>query len=66
MLPVSVKSTLHLEGLVSDSSKTTKTILTGSPADKKLQPQVSEIKITPSFDYEMPGYSFTVLRITSK
>ncbi|MDD4637300.1 MAG: alpha-L-arabinofuranosidase C-terminal domain-containing protein [Bacteroidales bacterium] len=66
MLPVSVKSTLNLEGLVSDASRTTKTILTGRPADKKLQPQVSEIKITSNYTYEMPGYSFTVFRITSK
>ena len=66
MLPVSVKSTLNLEGLVSESSKTIKTILTGSPTDKKLLPQTSEIKITTSFEYEMPGYSFTVFRISNK
>lgn len=66
MLPVSVKSTLNLEGLVLESSRTTKTILTGSPTDKKLLPLTSEIKITPNFDYEMPGYSFTVFRISNK
>lgn len=65
MLPVEVASKIELQNLVSDNTTATATIMTGNPADRNILPQTSDIKIDETFDYKMPAYSFSVIRISN-
>lgn len=64
LLPVEVKTALHLEEVNLESYRAVKSILTGRPTDKKLLPQQADFELTDSeWTYSMPAYSFTVIRI---
>ncbi|EJW99359.1 alpha-N-arabinofuranosidase 1 [gut metagenome] len=64
LLPVEVKTALHLEEVNLESYWAVKSILTGRPTDKKLLPQQADFELTDSeWTYSMPAYSFTVIRI---
>lgn len=72
MLPVQVKTKVDLGGyeLVNPSAR--KTLLTGDPKDKKAKSVTSAFELdvkdgaaVSDFAYEMPAYSFTVIRIHS-
>ena len=63
MLPVSVKTALQLEGLDNLQPLAEKTLLTGTPANRDLQPVKSKITVNKEFQEELPAYSFTVIRI---
>ncbi len=65
-LPVSVTSTIDLNGVKPVDGKATKTVLAGNPADKTVRPVVSETTLVDGGTIELPPYSFTVLRLTAK
>ena len=66
ILPVSVKSELMLDALVSSNATFEKTVLTGKPTDKNLLPRTEMMDPVSNLSYEMPEYSFTVIRILNK
>jgi hypothetical protein len=43
-----------------------KTVLTGMPDSSTAMPSISTIAVGSQFDYSMPPYSFTVIRIGEK
>ncbi len=67
MLPVEVTSNVQLEGVVLTNPTATKTLLSGSPEDSDVKPVVSDFAVKGnSFDYTLPAYSFTVIRIADQ
>jgi len=62
MLPVSVKSTMKLDEINLPESTATVTLLTGKPDDKTAKPVTSTMIISNEFTYEIPAYSFVVIR----
>ena len=63
LLPVEVNTDIALPELKGMSHTATKTLLTGNPSDTKATPSTSQLEVSESFVYEMPPYSFTVIRI---
>lgn len=61
LLPVAVNATLDLN-LKQQIFNATKTVLSGNPADKKVLPVSSSIKLTAGQQLEIPAYSFTVIK----
>ncbi len=66
ILPVEVNTKVVLENSADIQPVAVKTVLTGQPGDRKLQPAVSEIPVSKEFYCALPAYSFTVLRIKTK
>ena len=64
LLPVSVKSDLEIPSLEGKRVPATRTVLTGQPNDDKARPATENITVGGSFAYELPAYSFTVIRIS--
>lgn len=62
MLPVSVDAKVNLPGISHIQPTATKVVLTGEPTDQPL-PTTSTLQVSDSFDYQLPAYSFTVIRI---
>ena len=66
LLPVSVRSQVELDGGALIHPSAIKTVLTGDPKDKQAKPVSSGFELSGNnFSYEMPAYSFTVIRIHS-
>lgn len=63
MLPVNVKSQITLPIFKGMCTKATTTVLNGNPKDKQVLPVSGNIDVNENFTYEMPTYSFTVIRI---
>ena len=63
MLPVSVKTSVKLPLQNDWNTTVTKTVLVGKPQDREVCPVSGTMQIDENFQYEMPAYSFTVLRI---
>lgn len=66
MLPVSTKAQVALPSLTGMDIQAQITILSGQPEDKSVCPASGSIKAGGKFYYEMPAYSFTVIRIPQK
>ena len=66
MLPVSTKAQVALPSLTGMDIQAQITILSGQPEDKSVCPVSGSIKAGGKFYYEMPAYSFTVIRIPQK
>lgn len=67
MLPVAVSANLHIDGETKAfSSSAAKIVLSGRPADKDCVPQQGSIVVGKDFLYEMPAYSFSLIRIPSE
>jgi len=62
MLPVVVKSNIKLENINLPETNASVTLLTGKPDDKTAKPVASTMTISNEFVYEMPAYSFVVIR----
>ena len=65
LLPVEVSSTVKLKGIDLQNPSAVKTLLTGDPKDKQARSVTSafvDIGGT-EFPYNLPAYSFTVIRI---
>ncbi len=64
MLPVAVGSTLHVPQLQDKGVlMAEKTVLSGTPDNRDAKPVSGTVSVDERFDYEMPPYSFTVIRI---
>ena len=63
LLPTTVSSTIEITDCDIIATQATCTVLSGQPADLKSTPIESRIEVAPQFDYEMPAYSFTTIRI---
>lgn len=64
LLPVEVSTKVQLEDISLINPSAVKTLLTGSPASKDAKSVSSAFEIAGNeFDYKMPAYSFTVIRI---
>lgn len=64
MLPVSVNTNVSLTAFGNMNTKAQMTLLSGTPHDKKVSPVKGTIEVNENFFYQMPAYSFTVIRIT--
>ena len=63
MLPVAVNTKVNLEGIGVINASAIRTVLTGTPDDKKAKPVTDNITVSKAFPCSLPAYSFTVLRI---
>lgn len=66
LLPVPVKTTLELGKLVTAKSKATVEVLQGQPSDRGAVPSKKDISMSETTQYDMPAYSFSVIRISKK
>lgn len=67
LLPVEVAAKVQLEGVSLAAPSATKTLLTGAPGSEDAKPVSSAFEVAGNeFDYKMPAYSFTVIRISEK
>ena len=64
LLSVSVKTAVEFPGLANSSAVLH--VLSGKPSDQHAKPQESTINVSEKFDYEMPAYSLSVIRIPSQ
>ena len=62
-LPSSVKLDINLGSIEGYQKAASKTVITGNYNERNLKPTVSSIEVSDKFDYELPRYSFTVIRI---
>lgn len=69
-LPMSNALTVALDNFTDNidayESKATLSVVAGKYDDKELKPTVSTIDIAAEFSYEMPSYSFSIIRIAKK
>lgn len=63
LLPVAVKTDVEIPSLAGHQAVGQKTVLSGRPSDTNAVPVESAMEIGEKFPYEMPAYSFTVIRI---
>ncbi len=63
LLPVAVNAQIELPSLEGMDTTAVKTVLAGKPTDKQARPVSGTMKVSEKFGYELPGYSFTVIRI---
>ncbi|HET9571838.1 MAG TPA: alpha-L-arabinofuranosidase C-terminal domain-containing protein [Bacteroidales bacterium] len=63
LLPVTLKTQVKMDAFEGYNSKAERSLLTGKPKDMNLVPVVDEISVGSEFTCELPGYSFTVIRI---
>lgn len=67
MLPVEVSAKIELEGVTFVNPTAQKTVLTGNPKDEKVIPIKEDMEVQgQGFDYTLPSYSFTVIRVGQK
>ena len=62
LLSVEVNTNVDLSGIGAIQSSAKRTVLTGKPADTPL-PVEDTMEVAEKFDYQLPAYSFTVIRI---
>lgn len=63
LLPVATRTNVVLEGVSDIHPSATLFTLTGRPDDKQARPSSKAIEVGKEFDIELPGYSFSVIRI---
>ena len=66
LLPVAVNTAVEVTDCEALSTTATCTVLTGKPTDRTAVPTESAIEVAPQFNYEMPPYSFTTIRIAKE
>jgi alpha-L-arabinofuranosidase len=68
MLPVDVESDIVIDGIELGSMTATKTLLTGAPDDKEARPVTTDMILSDNDKllYNMPKYSFTVIRLKKR
>ena len=66
LLPVTVGTEVELNDCDISSTTATCTILTGNPADQRVAPTESVIEVASKFNYTMPAYSFSTIRIKAQ
>lgn len=64
LLPVKVSSRVKLEGISPAGASASATLLAGNPQSEEVKPVSSSFVVEgQEFGYEMPAYSFTVIRV---
>ena len=63
LLPVKVNTAVEVNDCENFASTAICTVLTGKPTDRDVVPVESTIEVAPQFNYEMPPYSFTTIRV---
>ncbi len=63
LLPVAVNAKVELPSLEGMNTTAVKTVLAGKPTDKQVRPVAGTMEVSEKFGYELPAYSFTVIRI---
>ena len=63
LLPVAVNAKVELPSLEGMNTTAVKTVLAGKPTDKQARPVAGTMEVSEKFGYELPAYSFTVIRI---
>ena len=63
LLPMAVKADVEIPSLAGRHAGGQRTVLSGRPSDTDAVPVESTMEIGEKFPYEMPAYSFTVIRI---
>lgn len=63
LLPVGVNARMELPSLEGMETLARKTLLTGQPSDRQVRPVSGTLEVSEQFAYELPAYSFTVIRI---
>ena len=66
LLPVAVTTAVEVNDCEAFATAATRTVLTGTPTDRKATPTESTIEVAPQFNYEMPPYSFTTIRMAKE
>lgn len=66
LLPVAVNTAVEVTDCEALSTTATCTVLTGKPTDRTAVPTESAIEVAPQFNYDMPPYSFTTIRIAKE
>lgn len=64
ILPVAVKMGLDLGDISGYKSEASLSVLSGKPSDKSASPAYSTIQVSGTTDYELPPYSFSVIRLS--
>jgi alpha-L-arabinofuranosidase len=66
LLPVKVNTAVEINDCENFASTAICTVLTGKPTDRDVVPVESTIEVAPQFNYEMPPYSFTTIRVAKE
>ncbi|MDL2208391.1 carbohydrate binding domain-containing protein [Parabacteroides sp. OttesenSCG-928-O15] len=66
LLPVAVPSTIDLSGMEPAGNQAAVYVLQGDPEDRDARPKESTIEVSEQFDYQLPAYSFSVIRLKLK
>ncbi len=66
LLPVSVSAKMILKDLPVVAGEASITVLQGDVTDGNAKPESSNIQVGPDFNYTLPAYSFTVIRMKGK
>lgn len=64
LLPASVNMKLNLGDISGYQHEASLSVLTGKPSDKDSKPTYSKIPVSETTDYELPAYSFCVIRLS--
>jgi len=63
LLPVEVDATIDLSGFSISEHKAVLAVLKGNPTDRNSKPVESEIKISDKLKYNLPAYSFSIIKL---
>lgn len=66
LLPTEVSTRVVMDGCPEVQHEATCTLLSGSPTERNATPQQSQIEVGKEFDYTMPAYSFSTIRVKRK
>jgi alpha-L-arabinofuranosidase len=66
LLPVSVDTKIKLAGLPVAEGEGVLTVLQGGPTDEKARPENRTISVAPEFEFEVPAYSLSVIRMKAR
>lgn len=66
LLPVEVETKINLDEFVNDVVNAKLWVLSGTPDDRNAKPVESTIDVSKDWDYNMPAYSFSVVRFKMK
>jgi len=66
MLPVAVNTQVKLEVTDPILPSAMRTVLAGTPDDKKARPVIDNMEVSNNFSCKLPAYSFTVVRFKTK
>ncbi|WP_321347714.1 alpha-L-arabinofuranosidase C-terminal domain-containing protein [uncultured Draconibacterium sp.] len=66
LLPAEVNTAIDLSGFEILGSEAVLSVLKGKPDSKTAKPEESKISVSENFDYTLPAYSFSVIRIKNQ